>query len=340
MRRPLLTLLSSKNGCGDYRKTLSQRTARSHPRKNLFANYFSNLLLVGRQVKQRLATRPKTLRFTASAARLIPENPIPHRTAVAIYFAEALAEVRAMADLKAGDPKTIESDLIAEKEWQNTWSSFGDLVLGRAERRKKISEFEKDQRATGVVSLGDAIEWLAELDEKLLFKRVSKIWKALSESHSAFQIGGELLPSVTIVHEDSTPPIEPFNATDMASARKSKMYTDSRAMRSLLGRLWIPRDVLLGLFKQNDLPSPPSWIEPTTPVKLEKREKPRTGKYLLVAQFLEERFPGVGVPDPAIEPRKRLITDALAALPKLGGKLDEATMDKAIKLHNAKQQST
>jgi hypothetical protein len=68
---------------------------------------------------------------------------------------------------------------------------------------------------------------------------------------------------------------------------------------------------------------------------LDKQAMPekRTGKVPLVIRHLASLHPD-GVPEPALAPRKALIAKLLHREPKLGGKLDEATLDKAIKEYN------
>jgi hypothetical protein len=240
-----------------------------------------------------------------------------------------------MADIKAGDPETLKSDSRAFQEWQEKKPAFADLVGARTARQAQILEFEKEQSSFGVVSLGEAIEWLAERDENLLVKRISKIWKALSADKSAFQIGGDLLPSVTIVQEDSSPPIEPFDASDVAAVCNSSMYKDPRALRLLIERLWAPRVVLQRLFQQNDLPFPPFWIDPPPKEPAAKKEKREIGKIPLLAEYLETHFPG-GVPDPARVNRQMLIRDLIDAVPGLQKSLDPKTLKRAIDQHNEK----
>ena len=170
-----------------------------------------------------------------------------------------------MADIKAGDPETLKSDSRAYQEWQDkapasTDLAFSALVNARAAREAQILEFEKEQSRHGGVSLGVAVEWLEECNKELLTKRVNQLWKALSGETSTFRIGGDLLPSATIVQKDSSPPIETFDAADVAAVLKSPMYRDPQVLRALIERLWVPRDVLLKLFEERPWPIAP-WLE-------------------------------------------------------------------------------
>jgi hypothetical protein len=104
--------------------------------------------------------------------------------------------------------------------------------------------------------------------------------------------------------------------------------------QAYLSRFWIPRAICERWFKSEGYDLPP-WLDPPPSSKPAPGKKSATGKYLSVAKYLEKRFPGE-IPDPAIEPRKHLINDAIAAIPQLGGKLDEETMAKAIRYRNAR----
>jgi hypothetical protein len=176
-----------------------------------------------------------------------------------------------MADIKAGDPETLKSDSRAYQEWQDKAPASADLAFAalvdaRAARQAQILEFEKEQSRHGGVSLGVAVEWLEECNKELLTKRVNQLWKALSGETSTFRIGGDLLPSATIVQEDSSPPMETFDAADVAAVLKSPMYRDPQVLRALIERLWVPRDVLLKLFQEKPWPIAP-WLEaPPAPI--------------------------------------------------------------------------
>lgn len=236
-----------------------------------------------------------------------------------------------MADIKVGDPKTSKDDLKAVKKWQDDRPAYADIVAAGEARKARISEFEKEQSAKGGDSLGEALEWLEEREPETLAKRVRKIWKALSADRSVFRIGGNLLPKVHIVQPDSSPPIEPFDASDVVTVCNSPMYKDPRALRALIGRLWAPRDVLQKLFQQNDLPLPPFWVEapPNLP------HQPQIGKIPLLVEYLETNFPW-GVPDPAKANRQMLARDLIDAIPALQKSLDPKTLKKAIDQHNQK----
>jgi hypothetical protein len=238
-----------------------------------------------------------------------------------------------MADIKPGNPDTWIADQAAHDRWleENGGVSIDDRSAIRNGRLEETRAFKKAQEPNGLVSLQKAIDWLEECDASKLDNRIAKLWHALSEDDSKFQLGGAVLPSAVIISPDSSQPVSPFEASDLAAARTSTMVRDRP--RPLLERLWLQRNVLLQIFQQMPWPVPP-WLDPPPLSKPARAKKSATGKYLLVTQYLEERFPGE-VPDPAIEPRKLLIKDALAALPQLGGKLDEETMAKAIRSRNA-----
>jgi hypothetical protein len=153
---------------------------------------------------------------------------------------------------------------IGEADLENRYVADADHLLGsKAARQAQILKFKKEQGQHGLVSLDAAIDWLEECNRELLTERIGKIWKALSGDVSIFKIGGDLLPSATMVHEDSSLPVSEFNALDLAVARKTKMYDDPRALRTLIERLWVPRNVLLRLFEEAPWPIPP-WLKPVT----------------------------------------------------------------------------
>ncbi len=70
-------------------------------------------------------------------------------------------------------------------------------------------------------------------------------------------------------------------------------------------------------------------------VQSKARKAGETGKQPLLVKWLEKRFEGKPVPSPSFEPRKPLISKALAENHGLGGTLDDATMQKAIETYNA-----
>jgi hypothetical protein len=115
---------------------------------------------------------------------------------------------------------------VAEADRENRYVADADHLLGaRAVRQAQILKFKKEQRQHGLVSLDAAIEWLEECNRELLTERIGKIWKALSGDVSIFKIGDDLLPSATIVHEDSSPPCRSLTLSTSPSPRQKCIMT-------------------------------------------------------------------------------------------------------------------
>jgi hypothetical protein len=248
------------------------------------------------------------------------------------------AEVRTMADVEAGNPDVWKADEAARQEWQDTKPTFAQLVAAKAARRARIEQFEQKQRRwRNLVSLHEVFCWLSDCDDAqnaTASKRIDIICRALSETQSIFRIGGDLLPWAIIAQPDYSPPISMFFASDIAAVRNSSLYPDSRALRRLIERLWVPREVLLKFFQEKLWMWPPCLDTPTPPANpAKKKGRPEgTGKYVIVAEYLEQCFPEKEIARHIS--RKILKRDVIDAVPVLNGSLDDDTLKKAIDFHN------
>lgn len=226
-------------------------------------------------------------------------------------------------------------------------SVVDSLLATKAEREAQILSFRIEQGQDGLVSLDAALEWLQECNRDLLTERIRKLWAALSDEASIFVIGGNLLPLVTIVQEDYSPPISEFTtidssefASDLNAARKTKMYQDPLLLRELLKRFWLPRSPLHKLFQHYNWPTPP-WLAAdnqrenrNTGIGLSQANDVRQvrGKVPLVHDYFRKNF-AAGVPGPAREPRKELLHKVQTSS-KLLKNISDDTLNRAIKSFN------
>jgi hypothetical protein len=182
-----------------------------------------------------------------------------------------------------------------------------------------------------------------------------------------------ILLIVRLFYADQSPhAISLFTALDLIDARKAKMY-DPQVLRALIERFWVPRDLLLKLFQEKRWPVA-SWLNDPPPAPIaeiissnaatvspenseeepaksglhgragalldeprlaKKKGRPkRSGKYLLVVEYLENRFLEESIS--THEPRQALLDDVIKAIPALRGALHGDTLRKAIDEHNQK----
>jgi hypothetical protein len=104
-----------------------------------------------------------------------------------------------------------------------------------------------------------------------------------------------------------------------------------------LARCWVPREVFFRWIRQRALEKLVIWFGLIAPEQTANasRATQSTGKTPIIVEWLKKKFDGKMLPPPSHQPRKALIDEALKALPALGGKLDDATMKKAIVEYNA-----
>ena len=245
-------------------------------------------------------------------------------------------------DIEA-EPKTageIEADAETARAAQNPDPGAKRLFARRAKLQAQIARLTQKRRW---ISLGETINWLAAfntqgvrgtIDNKAALSYAAELRDALCGGAFSRAIAGKSLPRVIILSDDQ--PAARFNSEDIDAVRKPKpgqrrktaMYDDPPALRTLIERLWVPRDLLLKLFQEKRWP-PPGWIE--TP-----RSKPKTGKYLLVMDRLALLFPeGVA----GHVSRKLLRQDLIDKTPGLHKSLDDGTLHKAIAEYNKSKQN-
>jgi hypothetical protein len=107
----------------------------------------------------------------------------------------------------------------------------------------------------------------------------------------------------------------------------------------ILHHILILKQAVLDFAKRHELP-PPSWWAATSEMRRQATNEKTggaveggRGKQARIIKYLADRFPD-GVPGPAFQPRNALKADVLRADPTLG-RLDEATLKKAIDTYNA-----
>jgi hypothetical protein len=177
-------------------------------------------------------------------------------------------------DIEA-EPKTageIEADAETARAAQNPDPGAKRLFARRAKLQVQIARLTQKRRW---ISLGETINWLAAfntqgfrgtIDNKAALSYAAELRDALCGGAFSRAIAGKSLPRVIILSDDQ--PAARFNSEDIDAVRKPKpgqrrktaMYDDPPTLRTLIERLWVPRDLLLKLFQERQWPTP-GWIE-------------------------------------------------------------------------------
>jgi hypothetical protein len=152
------------------------------------------------------------------------------------------------------------------------------------------------------VNLGDAIEWLSQLDgrgARSIDTDPQRLKRAVDDLKNALfdgVLGGSAAHPITMVADDQE--ICDFTEKDIALAKKrpngdsskANMYDETGSAKELLRRLWVCRQLLTRLFRTRLWPMP-DWLllEPKTSER--KRLSTKGNKTREIETVIREKFP-------------------------------------------------
>jgi hypothetical protein len=199
-------------------------------------------------------------RATLSAARTV---------AVIRPFADQLTEVgwqevgRSRIKLPTHEEVNFEHDPYLDK-------IRDDRKNDVLKRRKQIERFsEKQRKLRNWIAIAWAVEWLAKdtgsgvrgplLKDELVAGYIREFRDALRNDVFTRQINGR--PRLRVLHLPLREPISRLDFEDIRHVEGSPFLNEGNHLREFMLQLWVPRSLLLELFKQRRWLIP-DWLQP------------------------------------------------------------------------------